>query len=66
MLLKITFENESGKYYFALDSDKYTVYPDEQEILLQAGLVFQIVSVREEGYLTVIEMRSSEKKIDAY
>ena len=34
ILLKIHVENESGKYYFSLDSTQFTLYPEEQEILL--------------------------------
>jgi hypothetical protein len=40
VLLNITLENETGKYYFALDSVLYTCYPDEDEILLQSGMKF--------------------------
>jgi hypothetical protein len=34
VLLKMKLKNETGKYHFSLDSNKYTCYPDEQEILL--------------------------------
>jgi hypothetical protein len=40
-------ENESGKYYINLNRDDYTCYPEEKEILLEAGLTAQIVSVEE-------------------
>ena len=39
VVLKIRMENKHGKYYFCLDKDEYTLYLDEQEVLLQAGLV---------------------------
>lgn len=45
ILLKINIKNESGKHYFSLDSESYTPYPDEQEILLQAGLVGELINV---------------------
>ena len=34
VLLEITMKNESGKHYFSLDSNCYSKYPSEQEILL--------------------------------
>ena len=42
VLLQIHLKNESGKMYFSLDSSKYSQYQDEQEILLQSGLSFQV------------------------
>jgi hypothetical protein len=63
VLLKITLKNESGRHYFSLDSHKFTCYPDEREILLQAGLLFVIDEIKKDEELTVIEMHSSEKMI---
>ena len=40
VLLEISMKNESGKHYFSLDTQDYSNYPEEQEILLQAGLIF--------------------------
>ena len=34
VLMIITMENKTGKYYISLDRDDYTCYSDEQEILL--------------------------------
>ena len=34
VLLVINLENETGKYYFSLDTKDYTQFPDEKEILL--------------------------------
>ena len=34
VLMRITMENESGKYYVSLDREDYTCYPNEKEILL--------------------------------
>jgi hypothetical protein len=31
-------QNESHKHYISLDREDYTCYPDEKEILLQAGI----------------------------
>lgn len=36
--MKITLENESGKHYICLDRPDYTSYPEEREVLLQAGI----------------------------
>ena len=64
ILLKIHLENESGKHYFSLDSAQFTLYPDEQEILLQAGLITNVIDVKEEGEMTVFELTTSEKLIN--
>ena len=53
-------KNESGKHYFSLDTNCYSKYPSEQEILLQAGLIFKFKSIRETDDLTIIELESSE------
>ena len=60
-------------YYFSLDSEDYTCYPDEKEILLQAGLIFDVVSIHEESVkkgsldkITIIKLRTSERKIKNY
>jgi hypothetical protein len=34
VLFKIRMQNETGKHYIALDRNDYTLYPEEQEILL--------------------------------
>ena len=39
VLLKIEFENLKGRYYISLDREDYTIYPDEDEILLQSGII---------------------------
>ena len=48
VLLKLRIENESGKHYFPLDSSEFTLYPDEKEVLLQAGIVAKVCSVVQE------------------
>ena len=45
VLLVITLKNETGKYYFSLDTKEYTQFPDEREILLQTGLIYNIESI---------------------
>lgn len=54
VILKITLENKKGKYYFCLDKRDYTMYLDEEEVLLQAGLIGQVqnVSVSDDGEIT--------------
>ena len=41
--MKIKMMNESGKNFFSLNTAEYTLYPDEQEILLQAGIVGKVI-----------------------
>ena len=40
-----------------------TLYPDEKEILLQAGLLAKVVRFKEEKGMIVFELESSEKMI---
>ena len=56
-------KNESGKHYFSLDTNSYSNYPDEQEILLQAGLIFEFESKHETADLTIIKLKSSESLV---
>ena len=44
VVLRIRMENKHGKYYICLDRKEYTVYLDEKEVLLQAGLKAELVS----------------------
>ena len=43
VILKINFENKSGKYYICLDRPDYSMYLEESEVLFQAGLTAKIV-----------------------
>lgn len=45
VLLKINMKNESGKYYVSLDNRSLTAYPDEKELILQAGIVCNLEKV---------------------
>ena len=56
-------KNESGKHYFSLDSSNYTLYPDEQEILLQAGLSTKVIRCEEHKNITIFELSTSESLI---
>ena len=58
-------ENKKGKFYICLDRPEYTVYIDEQEVLLQAGLVAQIESVEEvnHGEITIFNLYISDEMV---
>ena len=56
-------ENESGKHYFSLDSPQFTLYPDEQEILLQAGIRAKVIDFHEKNGMKVFSLYTSEKMI---
>ena len=45
VILKITMKNETGKHYISLDRDDYTCYLDEEEMLLQAGIVSKVEKI---------------------
>lgn len=47
VILEIRMENRKGKYYICLDREDYSLYRDEREVLLQAGLVAKIECVHE-------------------
>ena len=59
-------KNESSKYYFTLDSKDFTAYPEEQEILIQAGLKFKLESIIDNQSLmglTIVNLKTSERFI---
>ena len=37
----------NGWYYFKLDSEEYSLYPHEQEVLLYSGYTFEIIEISE-------------------
>jgi hypothetical protein len=49
-------KNESGKHFFYLDRPDYANFPDEKEVLLQAGLIFKV-------HLVVIKKTTTLKRI---
>ena len=68
VILIITIKNETGKYYFSLDSKDYSNYPEENEILLQAGLIFEyhghsVINLTQETTITEIYLSTSEKLV---
>ena len=36
---------QSDRNYFVLDTEEYSQFPEENEVLLQEGLEFEIVSI---------------------
>ena len=38
---------ENGRFYFKLDSEEYSLFSYEQEVLLQNGLSFEIIEISE-------------------
>ena len=50
VLLEITMENESQRHYVSLDREEFTCYPDEKEVLLQAGLTAEVQSIETEDW----------------
>ena len=60
-------ENETGKHYVFLDSEEYTSYPDEQEVLVQAGLTARVTLVSQMSYgaeeITAFDLYISERMI---
>ena len=63
VLLVIKIKNESSKHYFCMDKPDYTCFPDEKEILLQAGLVFNLDEFSRDSKINKIYLSTSEKKI---
>lgn len=66
MILEITLENKKGKYYFCLDKKDYTLYLDEEEVLLQAGLIGEVqnVTVSADGEITTFSLFVSDKLVE--
>ena len=50
VILRITMENESNKLYLNLNRSDYSCYPNEKEILLQAGLIAKVKSFTYEPF----------------
>ena len=47
VLYQISNLDEYGWYYFKLDSEEYSLFPYEQEVLLLTGLSFEIIEISE-------------------
>lgn len=59
-------KNENGKHYFSLDSPELTLYPDEQEILLQAGMIARVSSFKNGEGMIVFNLSTSEAMVYWY
>ena len=62
--MKINLKNESGKNYFSLDTEYLSLYPDELEILLQAGMIATIEKYEQEDQFHIFTLNSSEKLVN--
>ena len=63
MVLKIKLENKESKYFISLDKPEYTVYPDEEEILLQSGLKAEVEKVevlQDNDTLTMVHLNITD------
>ena len=73
MLLNILIENERQMLYVNLNREDYSCYSDEQEVLLQAGLSFKLLSVEKqtmgrgptEQTLTVFNLYISDASVNS-
>ena len=45
VILRFRVENKTSKEFICLDKEEYTLYPEEKEVLFQAGLVAKIESI---------------------
>lgn len=45
-MLEIKVENNKGNHYISLDRDNYSLYPHEEEILLQSGLNAEVIETK--------------------
>jgi hypothetical protein len=63
-------KNESGKHFICLDRADYSNYPNEKEVLLQAGITATVLSVKSElvmaDKITIFEVEVSEKDLKDY
>ena len=66
VILRLKIENKKSKYFICLDREDYTIYLDEQEVLLQAGLIAKIESyeVSDDGELTIFNLWVSDKMVE--
>lgn len=67
VILRIFMENKEGRYYICLDREDYTIYLDEREVLLQAGLIAEMKGYEmlsdEHGQLTIFNLYVSDKMV---
>ena len=48
ILMQFEFQNTYGTSHFRLNTDQYSIIPEEKEVILQDGLEFEIEEVIEE------------------
>ena len=67
VILKMRIENKNTKVkcYICLDKKEYTMYLDEREVLLQAGLKAELESVEliNKGDVTVFNLYISDASV---
>ena len=61
-------ENKKSKYFVSLDRKEYTLYPEEQEILLQSGLKALVESVQtvedKSGTVTIMNLCIKDEMVE--
>ena len=64
-MLKIGLENKHSKFFICLDREDYTVYLDEKEVLLQAGLLAEVKGFYKEkgSNATVFDLFISDEMV---
>ena len=65
VILQIKLENKHSKYYICLDREDYTMYLEEKEVLLQAGLVGKVeeIKTKNDGKLTIFKLFISDEMV---
>ena len=68
IVLRMRLENKKSKYFVSLDSKEYTLYPEEQEILLQSGLKALVESVQtvedKSGTVTIMSLCIKDEMVE--
>ena len=66
VVLNIKIENKFQKYYICLDRDDYSLYCDEKEVLLQAGLIARVnnVEMSEDGQITIFNLEILDPMVE--
>lgn len=65
MTINIEYSDEEN-YYFKMNQSKYSVYPEEEEVLLQAGMAFKIMGIKESPERVDIHLLTSPSVITLY
>ncbi len=50
VLYQINNLDKNGWNYFKLDNEDYSLFPQEQEVLLKTGSIFEILEISEEEH----------------